>query len=81
MHVQFTETTHKVVGECLSVRQLILQHRPRAQLAFVKYKCIMYVAIVRHAQECNYQLRLQWYILVPVWNMTPLNCTDLWYAV
>jgi len=43
MHVQFTETTHKDVAKCLSARQLILQCRPRAQLAFVYIYIYIYV--------------------------------------
>ena len=78
-----------LTAECLSVRQLILQHRLRSRLAFV-YNYIVniiyiYVAIDSHAQECNYRLRLK-HILVPVCfrNLTPLlfsSCTGPQYAV
>ena len=53
-----------LIAECLSAKQLILQRRPRSELAFV----YIYVAIVSHTQECNYWLRLKQvrcYILVP----------------
>jgi len=40
-----------IIAEHLSARQLILQRRPIAVLAFD-----IYVAMVSHVQECNYHL-------------------------
>ena len=62
-----------IIAKRLSTRQIILQCRPQTRPVFV----YIYVAIVSHAWECNYWLRLnhvRWYILVPVcfWNLTHL---------
>jgi len=43
-----------LIAKCLSARQLILQHRLQSWLVFIYI--YIYMAIVSHTQECNYQL-------------------------
>jgi len=56
-----------IIAERLSAKQLLCQCKPIPPSVCI-YIMYNYVAIVIHAQECNYQLKLkhvQWYIMVP----------------